>query len=107
MAGEIGAAKRENGEDEEEELEKEKPIVAEALKGGVGLDVGEEFLPKERAGDEFNDAFALEQIEEDHDRYCGREEKRRWFQKAHGEGRLAGGGAGLKLCFLSSAGRRG
>src|SRR5208283_5390951 len=41
VPGEVGAAQGQDGQDQQEQLQEQEPVVAEPLKGGVGLGVGQ------------------------------------------------------------------
>ena len=72
------SARMASSEENAELGEDQQPVAAELLERGIGLSVREKALPKKRAGNELHDAFALEQIEDDHHRKGGGKPKRRW-----------------------------
>ena len=101
FAGEVGARQGEHGENQQENLEQEQPVLPQLLKWGVGLVLREEPLPEQRAGDETNGAAALQQVEDDHRRDEPQKPKRGWRKEVHS---LGSGGFGALRCFRSSFG---
>ena len=79
----MAAPAREHDEQEHQELQEEKPVLAQPLEGSIGLRLREKLLPEEGARDEFDDALPLEQVEQHHDRQCQREEERGGGEEVH------------------------
>ena len=89
VANEVRAAQGQHGQRRRSNCSMQQPIVAEPLERGVGLRVRQEFLPEQRAGNQLDHPFALEQIERDHHRQSGGEPKCGWPEEFHGEDTLA------------------
>ena len=57
--------------------------MAQALEGRVGLRLGEELLPEQRAGNELEHPLALEQVKHHHHRQREAEEEGGRLEKVH------------------------
>jgi hypothetical protein len=78
-------------------LQDEQPVVAQLLERGVGLGVSEEFLPQDRAGNQFHDAPAFQQVKHHDYGQRGREQKRAWRQEPHEKASVRASNPVLKL----------
>ena len=50
MPGEVRAAQGQDGQQEQQQLQKKQPMMAQLLERRIGLRVGQKFLPQQRAG---------------------------------------------------------
>src|SRR5262249_52902966 len=83
FSGEVGPGEGKDGEGEQDDLQDQEPVLAEFLEWRAGLGFGQKLLPEQRAGDEFDDALALEQVKDDDNRNRSGEQESEWSEEVH------------------------
>ena len=74
---------RQNGQRQQNDLQDQQPILPQPLKRRTGLCLGQKPLPEQSARNQLHHALALQKVEKNHDRNCGRKRQRCWCEKVH------------------------